>query len=444
MLFATGILLAGCGARVDIETSGIATGGSGAGGSSAGGSGAGGSGPFDCTLDSDCAVPSACIKAACINHQCVAAGPVLDGTPCEDGNGCTSNDFCVNGVCLSGQTNPCPSAGPCMVSFCDEAAKGCVAVPAADGTPCDSTDFCAVGSFCQAGACVGGKPKDCSFLDGPCAVGQCLSGQGCTAVPLPEGTACEDGFFCTQGDTCQNGVCAGGPNPCAPADPCHAGFCSETMKACSFTPANDGAPCNDGNACTSNDQCKNGVCVGTAGGPGTVVFFTDDFHDSSKGWTLGPEWQIGPAMMSSGGSFGGTDPAQDHTTTADNGIAGVVIGGNATTAIHPFYYLTSPPFDTAQATGLVIFTYQRWLVSDFEPWMHSTVDVWNGAQWINLWTNGNMPVSDTAWTFQSFDVTPHKNPKMQIRFGVDVALSSAFSVASWNIDDVVVANGTCP
>ena len=60
---------------------------------------------------------------------------------------------------------------------------------------------------------------------------------------------------------------------------------------------------------------------------------------------LGTEWEIGPAKASTGGNRG-PDPATDHTPSSDNGVAGVVIGGNTNAMLHGLDYLQSPPFDT--------------------------------------------------------------------------------------------------
>ncbi len=76
-----------------------------------------------------------------------------------------------------------------------------------------------------------------------------------------------------------------------------------------------------------------------------TVDLEEDFSDNSAGWTLGTEWQIGPAVVAAC-SQQASDPAQDHTPTADNGIAGVVIGGCAGTAVHDFHYLESPAVNT--------------------------------------------------------------------------------------------------
>ncbi|MFM6266519.1 MAG: hypothetical protein ACKPFA_08440, partial [Dolichospermum sp.] len=98
---------------------------------------------------------------------------------------------------------------------------------------------------------------------------------------------------------------------------------------------------------------------------GFTIYFSDDFannSNNSNGWTLGTEWQIGAATASTGHVYGNPDPGTDNTPTADNGVAGVVIGGNASTALHGFYYLTSPVINTSTANQL-FFEFARWLNS---------------------------------------------------------------------------------
>jgi hypothetical protein len=299
----------------------------------------------------------------------------------------------------------------------------------------------------------------------------------CKSVPANEGGLCDDGLFCTINDHCQNALCvAGGPNPCAPPGGCYIASCDEANNTCTSVPGNNGAACDDFNTCTKNTTCANGACINGApdndgsmcddgstctsattcsagvcgGGVGPQVYFADDFHDNSKGWLLGPEWQIGPAAASQNGVMG-ADPATDHSASADNGVAGVVIGGNEDPSVlHPYYYLESTAFNTAGAAGSVIFGYQRWLNSDYDPYMHNRVEVYNGTQWIVLWQTGSAPgISDSppqglGWTYQEFDVTNYKNAAMKVRFGFDIGSGGVFTIGSWNVDDVLVASAGCP
>lgn len=124
-----------------------------------------------------------------------------------------------------------------------------------------------------------------------------------------------------------------------------------------------------------------------------VVYFTEPFANNDAGWTLDSTWQIGSAASSSGNNFGNPDPAADHTATADNGIAGVEIGGNAPVTLpdpeHGYYYLTSPVVNTVGAPGLYLDFY-RWLNSDYTPYMQNQVQVYDGANWQTIWGVGRI------------------------------------------------------
>ena len=164
--------------------------------------------------------------------------------------------------------------------------------------------------------------------------------------------------------------------------------------------------------------------------------FNEDFSDNSAGWTLGTEWMIGPATASSPLPPGNPDPATDTTPTADNGVAGVIIGGNATTALHGYYYLTSPAIN-ANFPGTLTLEFYRWLNSDYTPYMQNAVEVWNGSAWVTVWQSGGSPsIFENAWSLQTYDLTPYKNAALQVRFGHTVGSSGAYIVSSWNIDDV--------
>lgn len=166
------------------------------------------------------------------------------------------------------------------------------------------------------------------------------------------------------------------------------------------------------------------------------TFFYEDFSDNTAGWVLDTQWQIGPALASTGHSHGFADPALDFTPTSDNGVAGTVIGGNVTTAVHPYHYLTSPVVNT-QGEPTVILSFQRWLNSDYTPFMNNTVEVYNGSAWQMIFQSGPTPgVTDAAWSYQQFDISEYANATMRVRFGHTVGSTGAFTVSGWNIDEV--------
>ncbi len=75
-----------------------------------------------------------------------------DDAPCDDGNACTTGDFCTAGAC-NGTAVPCADDGnPCTDDVCTPATGVC-GVPRS-GT-CDDGDVCTTGDVCTAGTCGG-------------------------------------------------------------------------------------------------------------------------------------------------------------------------------------------------------------------------------------------------------------------------------------------------
>lgn len=174
---------------------------------------------------------------------CAAPG-ARDGDPCDDGNPCTLTDTCLGGACSGGEPRVCPPSGPCrLAGTCDPQTGACApSPPSPNGSPCDDGDGCTRTDTCQAGQCVGADPLVCpedafSCTEARCRNGVCeqvfrderCPGDGCaTPACLPDsplaeaGTGCirtrpvpdeprtlcaEDGDACTD-DHCLGGVCA--------------------------------------------------------------------------------------------------------------------------------------------------------------------------------------------------------------------------------------------
>ncbi|MFN9644238.1 MAG: Ig-like domain-containing protein [Cyanobacteriota bacterium] len=196
-----------------------------------------------------------------------------------------------------------------------------------------------------------------------------------------------------------------------------------------------GAPFSDPVA--GSDAGRSYVVFGTSE-TRLTTFLSESFANNSNGWTLGTEWQIGAARVSGGHGYALPDPATDKTSTSDNGVAGVVIGGNASTGLHGFYYLTSPSLDVSSANQLFL-EFARWLNSDYNPYMQNTIDVFNGSTWVNVWITGGTPgIQDNVWNPQKFDLSAYKNSSLRVRFGFNVASSGAYVVSSWNLDDISI------
>lgn len=188
-----------------------------------------------------------------------------------------------------------------------------------------------------------------------------------------------------------------------------------------------GAAC----GCGGTQVCALGK-LACQGGP--AVYLQEDFTDA-PGWVTGTQWEIKstPPATTCG------DPTLDVSPSADNILAGVIVGGCAPATAHAYYYLTSPAFDASMAPSLFL-QLRRWLRSDSVAVMSNVIEVYDGANWVQVW-QGN-PV-DSAWQKVTYDIGAYKNAAMKVRFGFSITGSGAFQVGSWNVDDVVVATAPC-
>jgi len=134
-----------------------------------------------------------------------------------------------------------------------------------DDAPCEDGLFCTVGESCHSGVCRSGTPRDCSHVAIDCHYGACDEVLECHPLPGPMWMGCEDGDFCTIGDVCNAvGECeSGSPRDCSiSAGECRSGVCDDVLDLC-VPKIDDTLPCADGYYCTENDECSGGVCGGT-------------------------------------------------------------------------------------------------------------------------------------------------------------------------------------
>lgn len=157
---------------------------------------------------------------------------------------------------------PNPECGPCERIYCDvDFGLQCTADFSKNGLACDDGNPCTTNDVCRNGVC-GGTAIQCTPLD-QCHVAGTCSGGICSNPPALNGSACNDGNPCTKNDICTNGTCAGTSYSCPALSQCQSGASCNGDGTCTFANKLNGTACNDGNACTSSDQCTNGTCAGT-------------------------------------------------------------------------------------------------------------------------------------------------------------------------------------
>ncbi|MCB2229084.1 hypothetical protein KQH82_00070 [bacterium] len=165
-----------------------------------------------------------------------------------------------------------------------------------------------------------------------------------------------------------------------------------------------------------------------------VAFYFDDFS-YDQGWTFDGgegEWEMGPAA-----GLGG-DPTSDHTPTADNYVLGNDLSGDGEyeNYVDPTDYATSPIIDCSNMTGVQLKFY-RWLGVERSQYDHVYFEVYDGTDWVQLYTNPDASFEETAWTEEFYDVSEYAdhNPLFQLRFGMGTTDVSV-TYCGWNIDDI--------
>lgn len=372
----------------------------------------------ECTTDADCDDSDPCSSDQCVESVCkhstvdMSDNDACTIDACEAGKGIThtaksldDNDACTKDECdpITGvsHTPINPADGTfCTVDTCDPK-TGPVHTP----VPVDDGDLCTVDACDPATGVVTNSPLDPAVFDDgdACTIDTCdpVVGAIHTVINPDDGNACTaDACDPMEGVSHATTVCPSEGD----AESC-------TLKICD--PA-DGM-------CKAYDQA-----------------LLEDFEAGSGEWTLDMQWQIGDAMASSGqqaGSF--PDPSQDFDGPVNgNGVAGVVIGGNATSTGGATIYLTSPVVDLSSLplNETLYLDFWRYLNTAAPPLMTSTIEVWDGGSWVELWKNG-AALSDPIWQNFSVPVTDYKSKVFQVRFGLSVT-PGAPVLSSWNIDHV--------
>ncbi len=272
-----------------------------------------------------CAALDQCHDAGtCDTGTGVCSNPAkANGSTCDDGNACTQSDSCQAGTCTGASPVMCSASDQCHAAgTCDAATGQCSNPPKPNGAVCSDGNACTQSDACLAGTCTGANPVQCSPLNQCHDAGTCDPSSGtCSNPAKTDGASCSDGNACTQTDSCQAGACVGAsPVQCSALDQCHdAGTCDPTNGTCSNPTKTDGASCSDGNACTQTDQCVAGMCTGSSP---VVCSALDQCHDAG---TCDPASGVctNPAKAD-----GATCSDGSACTTSDSCQAGACVGAS--------------------------------------------------------------------------------------------------------------------
>jgi len=241
--------------------------------------------PYSCARPGKCDDSGECITPGNFPMWSACAGdpPSSFDYPVYEGPG-----YCYDQICLGSTPNPCwdhavgvaypegtsCSLGPCSLpGTCDR--RGiCSAVPLVNGTSCDDGDVCNGVARCGDGnnrwTCKPGTPVAKEDFN-VCTDDVCDPVSGTVSHLASVGATCDDGDLCNgTAETCSAaGTCVPGvPGPVVEdGNPCTWDYCDGGIvyhEPWSTT-------CSDGNVCNGLETCQSGVCT-----PGTAIVFPND------------------------------------------------------------------------------------------------------------------------------------------------------------------------
>ncbi len=180
------------------------------------------------------------------------------------GTGTALGDYASDISCIEtvGRCTLNPSIACLSDPVCDDASAGdtCDLTPTAVASCTSCTSLAVpVPSVQSAIACTVTNTNncagvDCSGLDDACNAGQCNPSTGlCEAIPVSDGTACDDATVCNGAETCQAGTCQAGPPPaCDDNDACNGVETCDAVLGCQA-----GAPlvCDNADVCDGTETC---------------------------------------------------------------------------------------------------------------------------------------------------------------------------------------------
>ncbi|MEZ6197081.1 MAG: hypothetical protein R3F20_15340 [Planctomycetota bacterium] len=192
------------------------------------------------------------------------------------------------------------------------------------------------------------------------------------------------------------------------------------------------------------------ACVALAFGATSAsaqVLFFEKFDNNAAGWSMTGDWAIGATSVGStvAISCGLPDPDFDASGDLNGGVAGAGLGAAIDgDNVYGPVQLTSPAIN-AHGQAKLMLEFQRWLNADYDPYMASTVEVFDGCNWVLLVNYGSggssTQINDSSWVTVQFDITAYANKDLRVRFGYQVFTTSAYDdCAGWNVDNVKILN----
>jgi len=266
--------------------------------------------------------------------------PLISGNaclpPCTNADDCQTGWLCQAGNCTPSNFNcdTCMGTGCDAGQACNPNSGACVAATA-QCESCGNDWECGGGNACYQGTCVprcedgvcsaGGScvanNNNLQVCDGACA-GSCSPACGGATPHCVSGScvACRDENDCSPDQTCNAGVCSGGPSNCQPPTPYVLG---DSCVECISNDHCNGLFCN-----SASHQCESDVCSSCVDPYPACTQIGDDFYcvqcDKDEDCGLGGTCNLS-TFACEGGTVSNDDPCETDADCDDGGVSGYTL-----------------------------------------------------------------------------------------------------------------------
>ena len=164
-------------------------------------------GPRDCNDSNPDINPGEIEKCNNVDDNC--NDTVDEGAASEEcSNACTATAQCVRGTCVTTPID-CEDGNPCTINTCDPT-LGCQSMELPNGTSCSDGNVCTGEEICNDGVCSNPPDLDCDD-DDSCTSDSCTPPIGCRNRRIPgcctSNADCADASPCTTNERCAGGQC---------------------------------------------------------------------------------------------------------------------------------------------------------------------------------------------------------------------------------------------
>ncbi|MCA9523537.1 MAG: hypothetical protein KC609_21325 [Myxococcales bacterium] len=208
-----------------------------------------------CASSDDCGAKELCYKGECVPLKNCDDGNSCTEDLCEPSIGCYTQ--LVQDACCTGSVNACDDKNACTTDTCIPGNPGedPTCTHENNTASCDDGDPCTVNDTCANGVCKG-TPKDCDDKN-PCTDDSCVAGN---CVHTARTGTCDDGRACSTNDKCVSGKCVGDETGCQ----CTPSFSNDVTKITSMQIGSNGQPgeglnVDELSTCAPTTNCSAGI-----------------------------------------------------------------------------------------------------------------------------------------------------------------------------------------